>query len=63
MNDVLNGNEAASLLRSNYYNVMKKAKFGEIPSFRFGGKVLFRRSTLEKWMQEQEQRSINLGEA
>ena len=58
MNDVLDGHEAAShLLRSNYYNVMKKEKIGEIPSFRFGGKVLFRRSTLEGWMQEQEQHS------
>lgn len=58
MNDVLNGKEAAKFLRSSYFTVMRKAQSGEIPSFRFGGKVLFRRSALEAWIVAQEKTAV-----
>ena len=57
-NEVLKSKEAAKFLRSDYSTLMRKAKNGEIPSFRFGGKVLFRRSTLEVWMAEQERNIV-----
>ncbi|MPM77399.1 hypothetical protein SDC9_124402 [bioreactor metagenome] len=58
-NDILNGKEAALLLHSNYYTIMRKAKVGQIPSFKLGGKVLFRRSTIEGWIALKEKHSIN----
>jgi excisionase family DNA binding protein len=56
--DVLKSKEAAQFLRADYCTLMRKAKNGEVPSFRIGGKVLFRRSTLEAWMDEQERKSV-----
>lgn len=37
-----------------YWKLLELAKAGKIPHFRVGGRVLFRRSSLEGWLAEQE---------
>jgi excisionase family DNA binding protein len=61
--EVLNGKEAAAYLRIGYFSLMRKAKAGEVPSFRVGGRVFFRRSTLEKWISVQEGNCHEIGDA
>lgn len=52
--EVLDGREAAELLRVSYWKVMTDAKAGKIPFFRMGQRVLFRRESLLQWAAEQE---------
>jgi len=53
--DVLDGYEAADMLRISYWQVMYAAKSGAIPSFKIGRRVLFRRDALLGWAREQEE--------
>lgn len=39
--------------------VYKLARSGELPSVKVGSRVLFRVATVDKWLQEKEQESIN----
>lgn len=53
--DVLDGYEAADMLRISYWQVMYAAKSGKIPSFKMGRRVLFRRDALLGWAMKQEE--------
>ena len=53
--DVLDGYEAADMLRISYWQVMYAAKTGMIPSFKMGRRVLFRRDALLAWATKQEE--------
>ena len=53
--EVLDGREAAELLRVSYWKVMTDAKAGKIPFFRMGQRVLFRRDALLHWAAAQEE--------
>lgn len=41
-----------------YTKLLALAKSGQVPSVRVGGRVLFRWSSLEKWMAEQETAAV-----
>ena len=56
--DVLDGHEAAELLRVSYWKVMTDAKAGKIPFFRMGQRVLFRRDALLQWVVGQEEGNV-----
>ena len=52
--DVLDGHEAAEMLRISYWKVSNDAKNGKLPCFKVGNRVLFRRDKLLEWAAEQE---------
>lgn len=49
--------EAAEYLRMSKYTLREKASLGEIPSAKIGRKYLFRKATLDSWLEEQERNS------
>ena len=55
MPEVLDGKQAAQYLNISYWSVITRAKKGLLPSFTIGSRVLFRKESLEEWMQAQEQ--------
>lgn len=56
--DVLNPVEAADLLHCSAYTCKDLVRKGLLPHFRIGNRILFRRSTLIDWMNQQELRSM-----
>lgn len=50
--------EAAKYLGISGWLVLELVKRREIPAIRAGRRVLFRKETLDSWMQEQEEKSI-----
>ena len=49
---------AAEYLGISYWLLLQMCKAGQIPHFRAGGRILFRREALDLWMSEQEAASI-----
>lgn len=50
--------EAAQYLGIGYWKLLELAKAGKVPHIRLDGRLLFRRETLDRWMEEQEQASM-----
>lgn len=50
--------KAAALLNISYWLILELAKRKQIPHVRIGGRVLFRRDSLIKWLDEQEKASV-----
>ena len=63
MNEVMDAKECAAYLRSSYFNLVRKAKAGEIPCFRMGRRVLFRKSSVDAWIEAQEKGTSLVDEA
>lgn len=57
----LKAKEAAGYLGISYWLILEMAKRGEIPHIRAGSRVLFRRESLDGWMDEQEQANVGEG--
>ena len=57
----LTAKEAAKYLGISYWLCLEMAKRGEIPHIRAGSRVLFRRESLDGWMDEQEQENLKCG--
>ncbi len=55
--DVLDARDAATYLRINEQTVRRLARENEIPAFKVGGSWRFKKSSLDAWAGEQEQRS------
>ena len=55
----LTAKEAAEYLGISYHLLLDLAKKSMVPHVRAGKRVLFRTSSLENWMNEQEEKSIN----
>ena len=55
----LTAKEAAEYLGISYHLLLDLAKKSMVPHVRAGKRVLFRTSSLENWMNEQEEQSIN----
>ncbi len=53
-NIVFDSHEAAVYLHVHYDTIIRGAKRGEIPHFRVGRKLLFRKATLDEFMATQE---------
>jgi excisionase family DNA binding protein len=49
---------AAKYLNVSYWKILDMAKKNEIPHIRAGALVLFRKETLDNWIVEQEQQSV-----
>jgi PTS system nitrogen regulatory IIA component len=54
--EVIDGNEAARLLSIHPVTLAEMAREGRIPAFKVGRVWRYRRSSLQRWMDEQEQR-------
>ena len=54
--EILTVDETAEFLRCHRDTLKKQVDSGEIPCFNFGGKTLFRRSSLDAWIKEKEKR-------
>ena len=52
--DIMDGHEMAQYLKISYWVLMRLARESQIPSFRCGGKVLFRKHTIDKFIEDQE---------
>lgn len=50
--------DAADYLGISYWLILEMTKQGKIPFIACGGKKLFRKEALDKWMEQQEQRAI-----
>lgn len=59
MKMTVSAKEAAKKIGVSYWLLLEMAKVGKIPHIRAGKRVLFRIESLERWMDEQEQNSIN----
>jgi excisionase family DNA binding protein len=57
----LRAKEAAAYLGISYWLILELAKKKEIPHIRAGSRVLFRRESLDEWMQNQEAASVGEG--
>jgi excisionase family DNA binding protein len=57
-NPVLPAKQAAQHLGISYWTLLDLARQGKIPHFRGGNRLLFRLSTLDQWMTEEEDASI-----
>lgn len=55
--EIMNIKETANYLRISQYTLGEKARQGEIPSVKIGRRRLFRKATLETWLEEQERNS------
>ncbi|HHY32379.1 MAG TPA: helix-turn-helix domain-containing protein [Firmicutes bacterium] len=51
--------QAAEYLGMSYWKLLEYAKAGKIPHVRLPGKLLFRRESLDKWLEQQEQASLH----
>jgi len=50
--------QAAKYLNISYWKILDMVKKGEIPHIKAGKLVLFRKETLDNWIVEQEQQSV-----
>ncbi|MFZ7120722.1 MAG: helix-turn-helix domain-containing protein [Eubacteriaceae bacterium] len=53
----LDGKELAEYLGVSYWKVMEMARRGQIPCIKIGDRKLFRKETIDKWMDQQEEES------
>lgn len=58
MTATMQAREAAQYLGISYWKLLEYAKAGKIPHVRLPGKLLFRRESLDRWLEEQEQASV-----
>jgi excisionase family DNA binding protein len=58
--ETLKAEQAALLLGISYWKLNEMCKAGKIPHFLVGNRRIFRRSTLESWMENQERLSIQI---
>jgi len=52
--------QAAEYIGISYWKLLELAKAGLVPHIRIGGRLLFRRETLDVWLEQQERASLKL---
>jgi excisionase family DNA binding protein len=57
-NIVFDAHEAASYLNVHYETVLRMSRRKELPHHRIGRKLLFRKDSLDAWIQERERMSV-----
>lgn len=55
----LTAKEAAQLFGVSYWLITQLVKQNKIPHFRMGGKILFRKESLLKYMQDEERATLS----
>lgn len=55
----LSAHESANYIGISYWLILELAKQGLIPHIRVGKRVLFRKETLDKWLEDKEERSVS----
>ena len=55
---ILDAQEAAEYLKVSYWTLLEKAKKGVIPCVKVGRRVLFSQEGLDKWIEDQEMKSV-----
>lgn len=58
MREVMTMPEAVDFTRISDWKLRQEVNAGRIPHFRVGRRILFRRSSLESWMSEQEEAAL-----
>ncbi|WP_312647533.1 helix-turn-helix domain-containing protein [Aminipila sp.] len=58
-NIVFDSHEAAEYLHIHYDTVIKSARRGEIPHFKVGRKLLFRKESIDEFIRQQEEGDSN----
>ena len=56
--ETITAKEAADYVGISYWKILELAKAGKIPHIRLQGRVLFRRHSLDEWMSQLEQNSV-----
>ena len=51
--------QAAEYLGTSYWSLLSLAKQGNVKHYRVGNRILFRQKSLDNWIDEQEENSIN----
>lgn len=59
MRATLKAREAADYIGLSYWKLLELAKAGEVPHARVGGRVLFRRESLDAWLDLCERKSVH----
>jgi len=59
IDDILDADEVAKLLRLNEQTVKRLANRGELPGFKVGGRWRFKRQDIGDYIEEQKRRYIN----
>ena len=57
-NPTLTAKQAAEYIGISYWTLLDLARQGKIRHFRGGNRLLFRQATLDQWMTEEEEASI-----
>jgi len=55
--EVMDAKEAAKYLKISYWLILKMVRESQIPAFRCGNKVMFRKSTIDSFIRTQERES------
>lgn len=58
MRATIGSKEAATYVGMSYWKLLEEAKAGRIPHIRVGSRVLFRRHSLDLWLDEREKESV-----
>lgn len=61
-NSVMTAKETAEYLGISYWLLLKLVKESKIPHSKYGRKIIFRRTTLDSYIDEQERNSITHGQ-
>ena len=61
-NITFDAREAAVYLKIHYETLLKMTRKKQIPHYRIGRKLLFRKDSLNQWITEQEQKSVMTAE-
>lgn len=54
MDNVMDAKECAAYLHTSYFTLTRRAKAGELPCFKMGRRVMFRKSSIDAWIEAQE---------
>lgn len=61
-NELIPAREAAkTLLHSSYWKLLEMCKMGQLPHVKIGNRIFLRPSAIEKWIEEQEIKSVQRG--
>ena len=55
--EIMNAQEAAAYLQISYWLVLKMVRASQLPAFRCGNKIMFRKSTIDSFICAQERES------
>ena len=58
--EIMTAQEAADYLKISYWLILKMVRESQIPAFRCGNKVMFRKSTIDRFISAQERENYQM---